>query len=428
MDGMCFIRANTLAKRVAPPDIQPPSAKRPHASEPESEAFKQAELVSSPNLNPLPLPGTRAAAQRLTHITSLLLRFVPRIVLLIPYWPEHKVICKDTQLERTLARVAEIVHEAYLTFRENTWDGVIKKVEDKEDVLIIHDGNLVASKDWFRKFPYDVVPSNKRTKMAVLTAWMCNEPYAFLHLLIKKLLEGLKVDAEEIQVTLTDVPRETVTVFYNGQHFSTLKDTQHTLLRLTARQSRKQWVFDVCGGQYGIVQPLHTWAQYETDYVKKIDGIHAFGTTRKVFDELAVIRGYPILTYRLVDNAASVLHRAVETWATQNMVLDKLLPLESSKFEPLKTDLLAALALAVRSFMDTSDFTAVIRGAKAYERKYPGVSRNVVGVIAERQIKKGKLSLGEPSRMISSSGLYPVMVTGPNGETTKAYCYNLDDF
>lgn len=106
-------------------------------------------------------------------------------------WPAHKRICKEAQLEKTLARVAEVVHEAYLTFRENTWDGAIIRVDDQGGALIIHDGNPWDNLQWFRKFPYAVVPPNRRAKLGVLTAWTCDEPYAFLHALIVKLLQGM---------------------------------------------------------------------------------------------------------------------------------------------------------------------------------------------------------------------------------------------
>jgi hypothetical protein len=52
-------------------------------------------------------------------------------------WPKHKAICKDVLLEQALDRVAAIIHQAFLKFRENTWDTPIIKIEDKEDELII---------------------------------------------------------------------------------------------------------------------------------------------------------------------------------------------------------------------------------------------------------------------------------------------------
>ena len=127
-------------------------------------------------------------------------------------WQDYNITCKDAQLEKALARVAAIAQEVFLSFRENTWDDVIKEIEGRDDALFIHDGNLMASKDWFRAFPHDIVSDNARTKMAVLTAWCCDEPYAFLHHFIAELLQGVFVVSLCSSSTLqntglkTDVP------------------------------------------------------------------------------------------------------------------------------------------------------------------------------------------------------------------------------
>lgn len=105
-------------------------------------------------------------------------------------WPNHRDDCKDNQLGDALQRVAEIVHEAYLTFRENTWDITIDRVEVHDDSLTIHDGDLRPNTRCFTAFPNNLIGNNYEVKMAVLTAWMCNEPYAFLHNFIMKLVQG----------------------------------------------------------------------------------------------------------------------------------------------------------------------------------------------------------------------------------------------
>lgn len=105
-------------------------------------------------------------------------------------WATHKSICKDNQLEKTLARVADIVQKAYLNFRENTWDGLIIKVEDTDEALILLEGDILNTPGWFRPFPHDKMPANERTKNGVLTAWVCDEPYAFFYPLIQNLLHG----------------------------------------------------------------------------------------------------------------------------------------------------------------------------------------------------------------------------------------------
>ena len=106
-------------------------------------------------------------------------------------WKEHKVICKDMQLQKILSRVAEIFQKAYLDFRENTWDTPIVKIQERPDEIFIYDGDQSKNTKLFIDFPHHLI-QNEQVRLAVLTAWMCNEPLGFLHDLIEKLLKGQK--------------------------------------------------------------------------------------------------------------------------------------------------------------------------------------------------------------------------------------------
>ncbi|KAF1358101.1 hypothetical protein EJ07DRAFT_180294 [Lizonia empirigonia] len=275
-------------------------------------------------------------------------------------------ICKEAQLEKTLARVAEVVHEAYLTFRENTWGFPIIRVDDKEDALIIYTGSPWDNPQWFREFPHAVVPPNRRAKLGVLTAWTCDEPYAFLHTLIVKLLQGLSIDTQEISVLLRQIPRKTVAI-----HMTTLQPQsnwpayQHKVLRLTSRKSRAQWVMDFAGGQYGIEQALHTWAHYKAAFVDKIVGVYHVGAHKCIVDEIGKMAGLPSLSHGLVGKAAAELDKALSTWESEHHPLSAMGGLADAEFARQKTSLLRVLSDAVRTFIATSDFTAEVRSAKA---------------------------------------------------------------
>jgi hypothetical protein len=104
-------------------------------------------------------------------------------------WSMHKVACKDLQLDKQLSRVAEIAHQAYLTFREDTWDTPIVKIEDTEDALVTYDGDQTLNKNYFVDFPHYLI-KNQRVKMAVLCMLVCNEPLAWMHRLIEALVKG----------------------------------------------------------------------------------------------------------------------------------------------------------------------------------------------------------------------------------------------
>ncbi|XPT02368.1 hypothetical protein M3J09_011487 [Ascochyta lentis] len=359
-------------------------------------------------------------------------------------WPAHKTSCKDFQLERRLARVAEIVHEAYLTFRENTFDGVIEKIEDGEDVLVIHDGNPWNNEQYFTKFPHKLVSSSRRAKLGVLTAWTCDEPYGFLNMLIVKLLEGLNVDMQEIGVEFSRIPRKTVALtFPMGKPLSNWPAYQHTLLRLTSCRSGKQWIMDFAGGQYGIAQPFHTWEQYEIAFVDKLVSVYDIGTAKRVFSELAKIAGRYILVYGLVGRAAAKLEEAIDTWETENKPLLTFRGLQDAEFEQQKSSLLGALDNAVRTFIRTTDFAPVVRKAQMSNPAFADAMFNtkskqlydeanlLLRNVSDKHSQQlgpvysydssDKHSLEEFAKMASSRGLHPLVVDGSGGKSTKIH-------
>ena len=297
-------------------------------------------------------------------------------------WPAHKSICKDLQVQGQLARVAELVHGAYLTFRENTWDTTIIKIEDRDDALVIHDGDPWTNPQGFSKFPHDLIPKNKRAKLGVLTAWTCDEPFAFMNTLMIKLLQGerlhstsnydtnpctdLNVDIEEIGVKFKAVPRKTIAIHHQtGEPHSNWPDYQHTMLRLTSRKSRKQWVMDLAGGQYGITEPLHAWTKYKENYVEKVVSVYEVGANKRIIAEVAKISGIPTLSYGLAGRAAEQVDEAIDTWETEHQPLSTLKALSDTDFRQQKTLLLHSIDEVVRTFIASNDFSAVVRKAKA---------------------------------------------------------------
>lgn len=110
------------------------------------------------------------------------------------HWATHRDTCKDIrkdiQLGRHLQRVADILHEAYLNFRENTWDTPIERIVVHSWGLTIYDGDQRLNTRYFTAFPNNIVGNDVGVKMSVLTAWACDEPYVFLHNLTMALLKG----------------------------------------------------------------------------------------------------------------------------------------------------------------------------------------------------------------------------------------------
>lgn len=296
--------------------------------------------------------------------------------------PAHKKPCSDLQLELMLARVAAVVQDAYLTFRKNTWDTTIIKIEDRDDALLIHDGNPWDSPQGFVRFPDNMVPDNKRAQLGVLTAWTCDEPYAFMNTLIVKLLHGkyltsyfkniadpvtgLNIDTEEISVKFKTVPRKTTAIhFTDGEPHSNWPGYQHTMLRVKSRKSGKRWVLDSAGGEYGIVEVVHEWPKYEENFVDKVVSVYGLGANKRILSEVAKVAGIPTLAYGLVGRVAAALDKALIVWETQNQPMSTLRALNDAAFTEKKASLLDVFDKAVRTFISMNDFADVVRKAKA---------------------------------------------------------------
>jgi hypothetical protein len=279
-----------------------------------------------------------------------------------------------------LACAAEIIEEAYLTFRKNTWETSITKIEDREDALVIHDGKPFDDPQGFVKFPDDVVPNNKRAQLGVLTAWTCHEPYAFTATLIEKslsgkclispfaasliLLIGLRIGFEEISVTFKTVTRPTTFIhFQTGKQLSNWPGYTHTMLRVKSHKSGKQWVLDIARGQYGFVDACHDWTIYENAFVKEVTSVFKFGTQKRIMSALAEMPGAPTVFSGVVGKASAALEEGLVAWETQNLSIPTLRALGGIAFTDKKASLLHDLDKAVRTFISTNNFAEMIHDA-----------------------------------------------------------------
>jgi hypothetical protein len=99
-----------------------------------------------------------------------------------------QIISDDVQLEKALARVAEIVGKAFLHFRENTYDQPIDRVVEKPGQIISYDGDGAADYKFY-PFPEDLV-LQESTKNALLVANTCNDAAGFMYNMLIKLFDG----------------------------------------------------------------------------------------------------------------------------------------------------------------------------------------------------------------------------------------------
>jgi hypothetical protein len=96
----------------------------------------------------------------------------------------------DAILEKKVERVASILKEAYLTFRENTWCSVLRKVEDKGDKLVMTMDYGVNNPAHFVRFPSHLLPPGEHVKAGILMSTRCDEALARTHFLSVKLLQS----------------------------------------------------------------------------------------------------------------------------------------------------------------------------------------------------------------------------------------------
>lgn len=177
--------------------------------------------------------------------------------------------------------------------------------------------------------------------------------------------KGLNVDIEELSLDLKKVPRIIKVISPNcAPMYNYPAYTHQVLLVRSRRASRKEWVFDLCGAQYGLYQNFSEWLQYANDFVQRLSSRSRPGICKQRLGSLAQNRGMPVLTYGLVGRAAQALDAATTTWEAQHGPVSRMRSLTGAAYDQEKASLLQSLSNAVRTFVATNDFTALVRREK----------------------------------------------------------------
>lgn len=71
-----------------------------------------------------------------------------------------------------------------------------------------------------------------------------------------------------------------VVIFYQDGRFEDTCDYSHDMLRVTLSDG-KMYAFDISSAQYGYLQPVTPWAQYESQRIDKIHSISPLGDMNK---------------------------------------------------------------------------------------------------------------------------------------------------
>ncbi|KAH7402115.1 hypothetical protein DE146DRAFT_735384 [Phaeosphaeria sp. MPI-PUGE-AT-0046c] len=293
-------------------------------------------------------------------------------------WAKHKATCKIMQLENKLSRIAVMIHEAYLTFRENTWDTPIKRIEERPDALILHDGEQALKQQHFIDFPHKLI-NNPQSKMAVLCTLTCNEPLAWMHDLLEGLIKGLPVIIEEVEVGLQRIPRKVTAVHPSGVRQDNWPNHSHFVHRVTHTKSKRQWVLDITGGQFGICTPFWDWDTYNLRFIGASRPIKAYpcGTNKAILHELGKLDGNPALVYGLTGEVAGEMYKTcLEFEKSCALTLPALIELPESKYAAQKKVLLDTITMAICNYKKKykGEHKAMLQNVRAYEKKFPGLS------------------------------------------------------
>ncbi|EUC38463.1 hypothetical protein COCCADRAFT_32403 [Bipolaris zeicola 26-R-13] len=286
--------------------------------------------------------------------------------------PNHKNACKDAQLEKALTRIAEIARQAYLNFRETTWDIPVVRIDQVPDGLEIHWADKTKSSSHFSNFPAHMATS-QNVREAALVAMHCDEPQAHLHGLIKALTEVfLRLISQKVTIS-----REGAGTNANWPNY------RHAILRIRSEKTKTQWIIDITGAQYGIRRALWKWRDYENMHMAVVARVYELGYFKYLLDKASKIQGMDGLSYRVGMLAAGNLDQAITKWAVGHKKIAEIIDLDEEAYQVDKASLLESMDTAVRSFVAANNFNAQFREAKAYDRKCPGKSANEIIMIAK---------------------------------------------
>ncbi|USP80573.1 zf-MYND domain containing protein [Curvularia clavata] len=290
-------------------------------------------------------------------------------------WPKHKKACHDAQnlhLEKALKRIAEIVKQACYHFRKATWSTPTMNADIGECFLKLHNKRFMEKTSFFVDFPRHLAPT-KEIERAILFATGCREPLTWMHELFAALFKGLDVEIEEISVGLGNIHRAVIFDSSPDPPEMNWPNCFHDILRVKSTKTRKQWVIDITGEQYGISGALWVWVDYEKAHMAKGVARHPFGWNRALASVGEKAPGNLGLWLKIGCMASDHVNAAIKTWISHHeLSLAKLITLDEEGYKESKDSLLKTVNDAIRSFITANRFDTEFQAAKDYELTNPG--------------------------------------------------------
>ncbi|KAI8935629.1 hypothetical protein NX059_007157 [Plenodomus lindquistii] len=242
----------------------------------------------------------------------------------------------------------------------------------------LYDGDEKRKKAYYVEFPQQLM-ANEHMKMAILCAWKCNEPFAFMHELVESLLKGLNIAIEEVVLSLDSVPRKIRLISPNGTVTENWPNYKHAGLLITSKKTKKQWVFDFSGSQYGIHQAFWDWEVYQKQFDATFNKAYPPGTHHQLFQAMSQVPGNPTLTYGVLGEAAKDMHIAALAWERESgVLLTRIRAMSDDEYDQHRDGLFLAMRNAVKDYMANNDCVAKFKASQEYIRKDPGRSEEML--------------------------------------------------
>jgi len=118
-------------------------------------------------------------------------------------WKSHKKSCLRLRNRKTLYRAADLLQEIFYVYRERVFDKKVVKLEEKDGKLFVHheahefEGIIRTPTDILVPFPSSICRSVE-DRHAVAAHLFCSDAVAWMHDIIKYMLEGEYIDHVEI--------------------------------------------------------------------------------------------------------------------------------------------------------------------------------------------------------------------------------------
>jgi hypothetical protein len=191
----------------------------------------------------------------------------------------------------------------------------------------------------------------------------------------------LDVKIEEIRVVLKPRVHKVITRLVNdgdSQGYPGYQpEHKHEIFRVTSTKTKKVWIIDIGGTQFGIHRAMWTWKEYQSPFTQEVDQAFPFGTHKAALKKASEFQGNPTLTCGVSGKIAECLASAVNNdWqAASDFTLSQMVALHEEHFNRAKLELLKFMNGVVRIFVHTNNFQAKHKAAVAYELNHPGLSK-----------------------------------------------------